>query len=481
MSVAVIIPTANTRPAELERAVRSVIPQAKAIVVNDGLGPLQSLDGIALLGATVVNTNGAEGPSAARNRGFAAIGGDIEAVSYLDDDDELLPNHVADLTAGLGTASYAFGRAVFRYSNGQETDDPEPANKGITKPKRYYDPSVLLTQNIAPVSSFMHTVAAFREIGGWDESLLRMEDWDFWARMFIRFGPPNKIMAATSIIHKGEENRSDYNKYAYSMSCSWRDVVADRLRCLSLQKRAKVEEGDLRKFHVPRIGVVLPAWNAEKYLPEALDSLRRQTYPDWEALVVDDGSTDGTGALARAYATKDRRIRVFPLSSNRGVSKALNYGLLVSRSEFVARMDADDVCEPERFAEQVAFLDSHKDIVLCGTWFWSMDEDLKNVKWENRTPVAPEDVKRDLLKSCCMGHPTVMMRRRVVETIGAYNEAPDRESVEDYDLWVRASKRFKLANIPRFLLKYREHPGQVCSVKKALQQKNVSLLKASLP
>jgi glycosyltransferase involved in cell wall biosynthesis len=255
------------------------------------------------------------------------------------------------------------------------------------------------------------------------------------------------------------------------MACSWRDIVDDRLRFMASQGRGRLTEDDLRRFHIPRVGVVMPVFNAERYLEEALNSMGDQTYRDFEVLAVNDGSTDESRRILERHAGPN--LRIFDLPRNCGVTKALNLGLLVSRSEYLARMDADDVSMPDRLSKQVDFMDENRDIGIVGSMFWSMDELLSSVTWANQDiPLSPADISMELMNRCCIGHPTIMMRRRVVETIGGYDESPDCKAVEDYELWLRASKRFKIANMPLHLLKHRTYSGQVSSVLAETQRAN---------
>ena len=473
--VAVIIPTFN-RPRLLERAVRSVqlqaVPPHEVIVVNDGTEPIPQMAGV-----KVVKSGGGEGCAKARNLAFSHLSPETDAIGYLDDDDELLPEHVQLLSEQLDMGhEFVFSKAVYRYLDGSSTEDPEPGNMG---PKRYYDPNALLEQNIAPVSSFMHTRKAFVEVGGFDTSIMRLEDWDMWGRMFIRFGPPAFVDKATNAIYKGlGDNMTDSSAFNYSLCCSWRDIVSDRLKHLAAEHRWKPNESDTKRFHVPRVGVVLPVFNAEKWLAECMESVLGQTYSDFEVLAVNDRSTDGSREILERYAIMDPRVRIFDTPVRSGVSKALNLGLLVSRSELVARMDADDVCEKDRFRLQVEFLDANKGVAIVGSRFLSMDETLNNVIWDNHDiPTESMDVAAELLKRCCIGHPTVMMRRKVVETIGGYGDGGDCRAVEDYDLWLRASKRFKIANLPLSLLKHRTHGRQVSREMEALQMENAEKIR----
>lgn len=477
MDVGCIIPTVD-RLELLNRAIRSAMAQehpfSEILVVNDGPSTIE-LDALPQdKRIRIVKTLTYTGLPAARAFGLRELSPNIKAVCYLDDDDELLPNHVSSLLPSiLSGHDFAFSKALFKYANGTETEDPEPNNRG---PKRYYDPNALLEQNIAPVSSFIHSVHACRQIGGWDQTLIRMEDWDFWARMFIRFGPPVFVNKVTNVIYKGTAgNLTDSSQYSYSMACSWRDIVSDRIKFLAAEKRGKLTEGDLKKFHIPRVGVIMPVYNAERFLRKAVDSIFSQTYQDFELIAINDGSTDQSVKILESYLPK---IRIFHMPQNSGVTKALNHALLMSRSELIARMDADDISMPERLAKQVEYLDHNKEIMVLGTYFNSVNEDFSALIWDNKDiPIEPDKVKETLLKHCCIGHPTVMMRRRIIEIMGGYNEQEEYRAVEDYELWLRISRRFKIANLPETLLYYREYDNQISKRFSDIQKTNTDKLR----
>lgn len=478
MNVAVIVPTRD-RPDLLRRAVDSIAAQdkkaAEIIIVDDGESQERPQGG----NIQYIKTRGGIGPTRARSLAVQSLSPGTDAVCYLDDDDELLPNHLRLLSAELEKGKqFAFSRAVYRYPDGYETEDPEPGNN--SPDKSYYDANSLLRQNIAPISSFMHTRGAYWAIGGWDKDLLRMEDWDFWGRMFIQFGPPGFVNEVTNVIYKGlGANRTDSNPYVYAMSCHWRDVVADRLKFLEGKGRGKFVGNERHLFSVPKIGVVMPVYNARAHLEESLNSLLGQTFQDFEIIALDDGSTDGSlDMLAKFSAQNKGKIRIYASKSNQGVTRTLNRGLLIARSQYVARMDADDVSLPERFEKQVNYLDAHPEVGILGTRFWSMDEELKRVTWENNVPTDPDEVARTMLEHCCLGHPTVMMRRRVVEVLGGYDEDDRCKTVEDYEFWLRALREFRVANLPDFLLKYREHEGQVTKVSSEMQKRNFEFVRS---
>jgi glycosyltransferase involved in cell wall biosynthesis len=476
MRCAVIITTCD-RPSEiLSRAVDSALKQGDGTIVSlvdDGLAPAQNKwDGRIILSRTA----GRIGLPAARNVGLASLPKDVDAVCYLDDDDELLPNHVKLLSERLRNgAPFAFSRAMYKHRDGSTTEDPEPSNHDPHK--AYYDGNALLRQNIAPVSSFMHWRSTADVVGGWDESVLRMEDWDFWGRMFLAYGPPSKVDAVTNVIYRTSPvNMTDCNQYAYSMACLWRDIVEARLKFLAANGRCRLTDEDRRYLHVPRVSVLMPFRDASSFMEEAMSSVMSQDFQDFEIVAVNDGSRDDSERIVASLG--GQKVKIVDGGGN-GVTRALNRGLLFCRCEYVARMDADDACLPERFGRQVAFLDEHRDVGVLGTRFLSMDAGLKNVVWDNHdVPTSPDEVKAAMPSRCCVGHPTVMMRRRVVEIVGGYDESPEFKAVEDYELWLRAlSRGVKIANLPDTLLKHRTHPAQVGRVLVDVQRANTERLK----
>lgn len=209
----------------------------------------------------------------------------------------------------------------------------------------------------------------------------------------------------------------------------------------------------------PLISVVMPVYNAERYLREAVDSILAQTLSDFELIAIDDGSKDGSKAILETYAARDRRVRVIS-RPNTGIVGALNDGLAVAQGEFIARMDGDDWVTPDRFAKQVAFLREHPDCVCVGSYFNYMDASGALIKWNPRDTdhVAIEQL---LLTGNGGGliHPVIMARREAVEKAGRYRA--EAQWVEDLDLYLRLAQIGKLSNVPEVLLHYRYHTESV--------------------
>lgn len=209
----------------------------------------------------------------------------------------------------------------------------------------------------------------------------------------------------------------------------------------------------------PAVSVLMPVYNGERFLVEAIESILGQTFADFEFVIVDDGSTDSSPAILADYASRDLRIRVLS-QANTGIVAALNRGLAECRAPLVARMDADDISLPTRLERQVAFLAVHPHVAVVGTAFQLVSE-TGSAGPVVRHARAHHAIRRGLRHGNCLGHPTVMMRREAIVAVGGYREF--LRHAEDYDLWARVAERYELANISDCLLLYRVHGGQVSS------------------
>jgi GT2 family glycosyltransferase len=205
----------------------------------------------------------------------------------------------------------------------------------------------------------------------------------------------------------------------------------------------------------PLITVLLPVYNGQAHLAEAVDSVLAQTQRDFELLVVDDGSTDATPALLAQYVQADARVRV-AAQPNAGLVAALNCGLALARGRYVARLDADDVCRPERLARQAAFLDRRPEVLACGSWAHVLGGPARAV-W--RYPANDADLRAQVVFETPFCHPAVMVRAEALARHGLAYDPAFREA-EDYALWARLAEHGALANLPEVLLEYRVHPAQ---------------------
>ena len=205
--------------------------------------------------------------------------------------------------------------------------------------------------------------------------------------------------------------------------------------------------------------------NEERYVEEAVVSILRQTFGDLELIVVDDGSTDRTGEIVADLATTDRRVRIVRREGG-GLVEALNAGVALARGTYLARMDADDVSLPERLARQVDELDRRPSLGVLGTRVRYIDTDGHPVGVWN-VPVGTPLVHWALAFGTAIAHPSVMMRRTALPATPYRKRDPH---AEDYDLWVRLSRRTTLDNLSEILFERRVHGGSVSDQNLAAQE-----------
>lgn len=205
----------------------------------------------------------------------------------------------------------------------------------------------------------------------------------------------------------------------------------------------------------PKVSVVMPVYNGDRYLAKAVESILTQTFTDFEFMVIDDGSTDASVEIIKSY--RDPRIRFIQNTANAGVTKSLNQGLALAAGEYIARMDADDVSLQTRLAKQVAFMDAHPQVGVCGSWVEIIGTTAGDI-W--RYPEDPDTIQCRLLFESALAHPSVIMRRALFEKAGLCYD-PSYPYAQDYELWVRAVKCFRAVNLPEVLLHHRLHPEQV--------------------
>lgn len=206
---------------------------------------------------------------------------------------------------------------------------------------------------------------------------------------------------------------------------------------------------------MPTLSVLMPVYNAQLYLKEAIDSIINQTYCDWELIIINDGSTDNSEFIINSYT--DPRIKYYRNEKNLGLIASLNKGIGFCEGKYIARMDADDISMPDRFLQQISFLEDHAECVMCGTDAKIIDQNGEETgKIINLT--SDEYLKINLLFSVPFIHPSVMIRSAQLKEL-LFDK--DYKHAEDYELWCRISDKYKVANMPSFLLKYRWHTNNV--------------------
>jgi hypothetical protein len=216
----------------------------------------------------------------------------------------------------------------------------------------------------------------------------------------------------------------------------------------------------------PQISVLISAYNAEKYLKVAIESIKRQSYKNFEVIIINDNSTDNT--LKVLNFCKDDRFKIISNEQNMGLTKSLNIGLKYCNGKYIARMDADDFSIKDRLFKQICFLDSNQNISLLGTSYYKINHNNKVIDIIN-VPLTDKEIKYWLLSKCPFGHGTVMMRREVLENAGGYDER--FLYAQDFDLWLRLSEKFNFANLKEPLYCWRLTKGCISHAKAIEQRK----------
>ncbi len=205
----------------------------------------------------------------------------------------------------------------------------------------------------------------------------------------------------------------------------------------------------------PVISVVLPVYNGEAFLYDAVKSILDQSYRNFELIIINDGSTDQSEKVILSFS--DPRIKYHKNETNLGLIAVLNHGIKLAQGEFIARMDADDLCLPARFEKQLNYLDQHPDVGVVGSWYYGFPSvPLVEVKGSDNN----DRLRTILLFAPCFCHPAVMIRKSVL-TENDLSYSTEAKHLEDYDLWIRMSKFTKFSNVQAFLFKYRNHSGQI--------------------
>jgi glycosyltransferase involved in cell wall biosynthesis len=215
---------------------------------------------------------------------------------------------------------------------------------------------------------------------------------------------------------------------------------------------------------MPNISVILPAYNAEKYLGEAIESILNQSFQDFEFLIFNDGSTDATKEIIKGY--NDSRIIAYHSDVNKGYVHWLNEGIKQAKGKYIARMDADDISLSERFQLQYDYMETHPEIGVCGSQIEIIGSgDLV------KKPLTDNDIRWWFFIGNPIAHPVVMIRKEVLSQHQLFYKN-ELKPAEDYDMWCRMAQITKIANLQTILLKYRYHPSQESAANAGIQNIN---------
>ncbi len=214
----------------------------------------------------------------------------------------------------------------------------------------------------------------------------------------------------------------------------------------------------------PLVSVVMPVHNAERYVAQAVESVLAQTLTDFELILIDDGSTDGSPGILHRF--NDPRLKLITHAHNRGLVSTLNEGLRLSSGKYIARMDADDLMHPERLAKQVAYMGSHPDAAVLASFVDLMNSDSEIIgTWDtDRSVTTPAGIKAMMARTNCIAHPSVLMRR---SALGRLHYDERQKGAEDWDLWLRLlSRGLSIHKMPEPMLTYRVHASSTMGKEK---------------
>jgi glycosyltransferase involved in cell wall biosynthesis len=216
----------------------------------------------------------------------------------------------------------------------------------------------------------------------------------------------------------------------------------------------------------PAVSVIMPCYNAERFISESIESILQQSFTDFELILINDGSTDGTLNIIKHYEFSDDRIVVID-KKNSGQTESMNVGIFKSRGQLIARLDNDDIAMPERLNEQVAYMRKSTEVVLLGTCAYGIDEYGATVKAEDY-PTGRELYKNLIKMKRFFAHSSAMYRSNDVKQTHGYN--PRIKVAQDYDLWLRLSERGKIDCLKKRLVKIRNHSANFSKVGKGVRR-----------
>lgn len=210
----------------------------------------------------------------------------------------------------------------------------------------------------------------------------------------------------------------------------------------------------------PKVTILMPVFNGEEYLRQAIVSILEQTFTDFEFLIINDGSMDSSVDIIQSY--DDERIRLIHNKKNLKLISTLNKGIRLSRGQYIARMDCDDISHPERIAKQVAFMEANPEVGVLGTGIFIIDRNGKR-KYKFRYPTKHNFLHWSLCFYSPIVHPAVMIRKNLLMKVGGYDHG--MVHAEDYDLWRRLIKKTRFSNLQDYLLCLRKHESNVTKEK----------------
>jgi glycosyltransferase involved in cell wall biosynthesis len=233
----------------------------------------------------------------------------------------------------------------------------------------------------------------------------------------------------------------------------------------------------MNNISLPEISVIMPVYNAEKYLKESIDSVLNQTFSNFELIILNDKSTDSSKVIIESYLAKDSRIVFVDKENNVGPASLRNEGFDLARGVFIALLDADDIAKPKRFEKQIAILKNNQEIGVCGSWFTSFGDNEKSIVIQH--PEKHKQIKVNFLIDCTIGNSTAFFKKEILKE-NRYDK--DYVPVEDFHLWSRLITQTQFYIIQESLVEYRIHDTNISqtkidNVKRSKRRIKIGLLK----
>lgn len=218
----------------------------------------------------------------------------------------------------------------------------------------------------------------------------------------------------------------------------------------------------------------MPVYNGSRYLKQSIESVLNQSFSDFQFVIIDDKSKDNSLEIITFYAKQDPRINTIRNKKNSGIQKSLNSGIANAEGEYIARIDHDDIwCDKDKLKKQIDFLEQNTSHALIGTaaiLINESDHEIGRAEYQKND----KDIRKKLLISNQFAHPSILIRKKALEKVGFYSEEKGYRHVEDYELWLRLGKKYKIANLSDYSLKYRVNPEGV-SLKNQFRQRLAGL------
>lgn len=222
---------------------------------------------------------------------------------------------------------------------------------------------------------------------------------------------------------------------------------------------------------LPLVSVLMPVYNSDKYVKQAIDSILQQSYKEFELIIVNDGSKDNSLSIIKSY--NDQRIKLISNPENKGLIYCLNFGITQCKGKYIARMDADDISLPERLQEQVKYMELNPNVGVCGCDYIQFKNATEK---RHKADVDYDTILSYMIFNCSIVHPSLIIRKSVLESLDTVFNM-DFKHAEDYELWSRLIFETKFSAVSKVLFKYRLHEQQVTEVNKQAQIKTANLVR----